>query len=245
MSILKRLLRSRVALRLAAACIAFYIRFVHATSRWQVIGSEHLEAHWQARKPAVVAFWHGRLLMLTVAWRGSSMTMRILISQHRDGELIARSLELFGIGAVRGSSANPKKAGKEKGGRAALRTMVQVLKEGNCIGFTPDGPRGPRMRAGPGVVATARLAKAPILPVAYATRHRKLIRSWDRFHLPLPFTRGVTIWGEPLDVFSDTSESLEAAALRVEQALLAITNEADRLCGHAPLEPAAREQPDA
>lgn len=245
MSLVKRLLRSQAAVSLAASIIAGYIRFVRATSRWQTLGAEHVENLWQTRQPAVIAFWHGRLLLLPTAWRGSSMTMHMLISQHRDGELIARSTHSFGMGTVRGSSANPKKAGKEKGGQAALRALLHLLKAGHCVGFTPDGPRGPRMRAGPGVVATARLARVPILPIAYATRRRKLLRSWDRFHLALPFTSGVIIWGAPLDVHSDAGESLEAAALRLEQALNAITDEADRLCGHAPVPPAPREGSNA
>jgi lysophospholipid acyltransferase (LPLAT)-like uncharacterized protein len=240
MSPLKRLLRSRAAVRLAANTIALYVRLVRATSRWQTIGAEYPQAHWDQHKPCVVAFWHGRLLMLPTAWYDSPITMHMLISQHRDGELIARTMDPFGIATVRGSTANPKKAEKDKGGRAALRTLLGLLKDGNAIGITPDGPRGPRMQASPGVIAAARLAKVPILPITYSARRRKLFNTWDRFLLPTLFTSGVTIWGEPIDVFSNSEESLEQAALRVEAALNAITAEADRLCGHAPVEPAPR-----
>ncbi len=245
MSPLKRLVRSRAAVRLAADTIALYIRFVRATSHWDTIGIEYPNVRWAAKEPFVGVFWHGRLLMLPPSWIDSTMPMHMLISQHRDGELIARTMDPFGIETVRGSTANPKKTEKEKGGRAALRTMVQLLKDGHCVGITPDGPRGPRMRVTPGTVAVARLAKLPILPATYATRRRKLLRSWDRFHLPAPFTRGVTIWGAPIDVHSDASESLEQAALRVEAALNAITAQADRICGHQPVEPAPLEAADA
>lgn len=234
-AITKRILQSAPAVRFAANVIALYIRFVHATSRWTVQGGEHPAAYWNSGRPFVLAFWHGRLLMMPQAWRRSA-PMRMLISQHRDGELIARAMDPFGIGTVRGSAA---KDGKDKGGRAALRAMLKFLKDGDHVGFTPDGPRGPRMRASPGIIAAARLAKVPIIPLTYAVARCRVINSWDRFILPWPFNRGIFLWGEPIDVHSDDTETLEQAALRVETAMNALCAEADRRCGHVPIEPAA------
>ncbi|WP_428246350.1 lysophospholipid acyltransferase family protein [Ferrovibrio sp.] len=242
MSLVKRLLRSDAALNFASATIALYIRLVRATSRWQTIGAEYPQAQWDQHKACVVVFWHGRLLLMPPAWQGSTFPLHMLSSQHRDADLIVRSVARFGIKTIRGSTANPKKADKDKGGRAALRALLTVLKQGNAVGFTPDGPRGPRMQVSPGVIATARLAKVPILPITYSTRRRKMINTWDRFILPALFTSGVTIWGEPIDVSSNNDESLEQAALRVEAALNAITAQADRLCGHVPVEPAPRDK---
>jgi lysophospholipid acyltransferase (LPLAT)-like uncharacterized protein len=231
----KRLLRSQRAIRIAADAIALYIRFVHATSRWQVHGAEHPAALWAAGKPFVLAFWHGRLLMVPMAWN-LAKPIKMLISQHRDGELIARAMDPFGIGTVRGSGA---KKGKEKGGGAALRIIVKDLKDGKYAGFTPDGPRGPRMRvASPGLIAAARLSKSPIVPLAYSVARRKVMGSWDRFILPWPFNRGVFLWGEPIDVHSDVEESVAAAMQRVEAAMNRLSSEADRLCGQPPIEPA-------
>lgn len=233
----KRLLRSAPFVRVVANTIALYIRLVHATSSWQTLGLEHPRQFWNVEQPFIAAFWHGRLLLMPPAWIVKK-PMHVLISQHRDGEMIARTMDPFGIGTIRGSSAKAGK--KDKGGRAALRSILEALRQGEYVTFTPDGPRGPRMRAGPGIVAAARLARVPIMPASYAVVRRRVINSWDRFILPWPFNRGVFIWGEPIDVFTDTTESLEQAALRVEIAMNALCEQADRLCGHAPVPPADR-----
>lgn len=232
---IKRFLRSAPVVRLTADAIALYVRLVHATSRWETRGIEYPQAFWREGKPFIGAFWHGRLLMMPLAWT-TKHRMHVLISQHRDGELIARAMDPFGIGTVRGSTAKQGRA--DKGGMAALRSIVQVLKRGEYVTFTPDGPRGPRMRASTGIVAAARLAKVPILPASYAVARRRLAASWDRFLIPWPFNRGIYIWGEPIDVHSDETESLQQATLRVEAALNALCDAADRHCGQTPVPPA-------
>lgn len=232
---LKRILRSAPVVRLTADAIALYVRFVHATSRWETRGIEYPQPFWRDGKPFIGAFWHGRLLMMPLAWT-THRPMHVLISQHRDGELIARAMDPFGIGTVRGSSAKHGKA--DKGGTAALRSILQVLKRGEYVTVTPDGPRGPRMRASAGIVAAARLARVPVIPTTYGVARRRLAASWDRFLIPWPFNRGIYLWGEPIDVHSDENESLEQAALRVERALNALCEAADRHCGQPPVEPA-------
>lgn len=233
----KRIQRSKPAVRFAADAIAFYVRLVRNTTRWDIRGVERPEALWSENRPFILTFWHGRLLLIPPVWR-RDRRMHMLISQHRDGELIARAMDPFGIGTVRGSAAKAGK--KDKGGSGALRIMVRQLKLNEYAGFTPDGPRGPRMRASTGVIAAARLAKVPILPVTYAVKRRRVLNSWDRFILPWPFNRGVYLWGEPIDVYSDTTESPEQAALRLETIMNGLCDEADRLCGHAPIAPADR-----
>ncbi len=232
-SLVKRALQSTWAVRLAADIIALYVRLVRITSRWETRGEENIRPFWESGQPCIVAFWHGRLLMMPPAWQ-TERKMHVLISQHRDGELIARAMDRFGILSIRGSTA---KRGQNKGGGAALRGIVQTLKRGDCIGFTPDGPRGPRMRASMGVVAAARLAKVPIVPICYGVARRHVLRSWDRFLLPAPFNRGITIWGQPIDV-SDTQESVEEATRRVEAAMNAMADACDRICNAAPIAPA-------
>lgn len=213
--------------------IASYIRLVRVTSRWDHIGEEHPQAFWNRKEPFLVAFWHGRILMLTYCWR-SDMKMNMLISNHRDGEIIAGALHRFHLGSVRGSSSK----NGDKGGARALRTMVKAVRNGESIGITPDGPSGPFMRASEGVVAAAKLAGVPILPTTYAARHRKVMKSWDRFLIARPFTRGVIMWGEPIYVDRKADgEDLEAARQHVEQALIDLTREADLLVGAKPVLP--------
>lgn len=230
---LKRMLASP-AVR-AALCVlgARYIRLVHATSRWQVVDGETPAAYWDRGEPFILAFWHGRLLMMPCAWRrGVPMTM--LISHHRDGQFIADIIGRFGLGGVRGSSSH--------GGGGAIRALIKSLKKGTCAGFTPDGPRGPRMRAKGGVVALAKLSGTPVIPCGVATSRRRLLATWDRFMIALPFSRGALVWGTPITVPRDADEArMEAARLAVEEAINAVTETADRLVGSSPVAPATAE----
>lgn len=230
---LKRLLKSDLLRRFLCAIGALYIRFVYATSRFRVVGGEFPERLWDSKKPFILCFWHGRLLMMPYVWpRGRPIHM--LISRHRDGRIIADTVAHFGIKTVAGSTA--------KGGSAALRSMMKRLRAGESVGITPDGPGGPRMRASAGIAQIARMAGVPVLAAAYSCRPRKILKSWDRFLLALPFARGVFVWGAPIEVPASAAPAeLEVARLAIEQRLNAVTETADLLC-HAPaVAPDARE----
>jgi lysophospholipid acyltransferase (LPLAT)-like uncharacterized protein len=230
MSLAKRILRSEQSRHLLCFVIASYIRLVYRTGRWETIGGDKPRALWDADKPFILAFWHGRLLMAPMAWR-QGVSMNMLISGHSDGRIIADAIGHFGLGTITGS--------RSKGGTGALRAMLRAANAGQNIGVTPDGPGGPAMRVSPGIIAAARLARVPILPLSYATSRRRILASWDRFHLALPFSRGVFIWGEPLSVAADADTAeLETARCRLEDRMNAITAEADRRCGRDPVEPA-------
>jgi lysophospholipid acyltransferase (LPLAT)-like uncharacterized protein len=165
--------------------------------------------------------------------------MHMLISMHRDGEIIARAIGYFGIGTVRGSAAKPG-SNKDKGGAAALRGMLKALKGQDYVGITPDGPRGPRMRASEGIVTVARVSGAAVLPCSFSCRNRVVLNSWDRFVIPLPFTRGVIIWGDPITVARDAGAAeIEAVRLKIEEGLTAITDAADAAMDVAPVAPDA------
>ena len=116
----------------------------------------------------------------------------MMISNHRDGRLISRLLHYFGIHTVFGST---NRHGFEVG-RLALKKMQE---ENAIIGMTPDGPRGPAHKVSMGCVALSHLAKATIIPIAYATKRKKHLPSWDRFLLPLPFGKGIFIAGNPIN----------------------------------------------
>ena len=186
-------------------------------------------------QPFVACFWHARMLMAPNLWPGDQ-PFHMLISRHSDGRFISRTIGHFGLDTVEGSSS--------RGGSRAVRELVRLLKAGACVGFTPDGPRGPRQRAADGVAAVARLAGVPILPVSYGTRFRILANSWDRFLIPLPFGRGAFVMGDPVTVPPDAdADALEAARRAVEDELNQATYEADRLCGVATVEPAPAVEP--
>jgi lysophospholipid acyltransferase (LPLAT)-like uncharacterized protein len=226
---LKRLLRSDQVRRFLCWLVALYIRLVRWSGPWSTDGASIPAAFHAAKRPFILAFWHGRLLMMPCAWN-RRVPIHMLISGHRDGRIIADAVRHFGIDSIAGSST--------EGGHIALRNMVRQLKAGDCVGITPDGPDGPAMRASSGIVAVARLAGVPVIPLSYATRHRRILGSWDRFHLPFPFSRGVFLWGEAIEVPPDLDASgMERCRVLIEQRLNALTGEADRLLGHRRLSP--------
>ena len=232
---LKPVLRNAWVRGAICAVAALYIRLVHATSRWSVAGGEHAAALWDRDAPFIVAFWHGRMMMMPYGWRREK-SIELLVSQHRDGQLIAHTIGHFDFRTIAGSTSH--------GGSAALRAMLRSLRRGGCVGITPDGPRGPRMRAGGGIADVARLSGVPILPLAFATSRRRVLGSWDRFIVALPFSRGVYVWGAPIEVPKDGDDtSREAARLLVEDRLNAVTFEADRLVGQSAIEPQKESGP--
>lgn len=237
MNPVKQILRTEGARGFLCRLTAAYIRLVWRTSRWRTVGGAVPAAYWDTDRPFILAFWHGRLLMLPLCWP-QGRTMHILISNHRDGELIARTIGAFGLSAIRGSAAKPGK--QDKGGAGAMRAMIKSLARGDYIGISPDGPRGPRMHASDGVVSLARLSGVPVIPVAAASSRRKLAGSWDRFMICLPFSSGVFVWGDPIQVPRKADAAAVARArLQIEEGLNAVSAEADRLTGHPPVEPAA------
>lgn len=231
MKLSKRLLRTTPVRAALCWLAASYIRLVRATGRWQVFGLEHVQPLWDRGEPFVSCFWHGRLLLMIPLWT-HSRPIHMINSPHPDGQMMARMQAYFGVRSIAASST--------RGGTAGTRASVKVLRDGGYVAITPDGPKGPRMRAGVGTVAIARMGRAVLVPCTFSTRRRWVLGTWDRLVVPLPFSRGVYIWGEPVTVPADaTPEQVEAARRLLETRLNAITAEADRLCGHAAIEPEA------
>ncbi len=209
---------------------ASYIRFVYGTGRWETLNGDTPASFWDRGKPFIGAFWHGRLLMMPCSWR-PGVPIRVLISKRGDGPLIADIIRHFDLGTVRGSTT--------EGGATALRAMVKEIEDGAYGCITPDGPDGPRMRVSNGIISLARLTGVPILPSTFSTANRAILKGWDRLVLPRPFTKGVIIWGRPIYVPRQASKNeIRIARQTLELQLNAITDQADRLCGHKmPLAP--------
>lgn len=234
---MKKVLANEGVRRALCAVGAAYIWFVRATTRWTVVNDGPAQSRWDAGEPFILAFWHGRLLMMPRCWR-RGVPIEMLISEHRDGRLIANTVAHFGIDTVAGSST--------RGGTAALRRMVSVLKNNGYVGITPDGPRGPRMRTSEGIVAVAKLSGVPVIPATYSVRRRKVLGSWDRFLVAWPFNRGVIVWGNPITVERKADEAaLEGARKAIEDELNRISAEADRMVGQPAIDPAPVQAAEA
>lgn len=215
----KRLLKHPVTQWVICALLAGYIALVRLTSRIEKHYDEAALPYTSGEKQAVFAFWHGRLGMLA-PMIPPGRPMHVLISRHRDGAMISRIIQWFGIRTVEGSSS--------KGSLKALRQIHALVAEGDNIAITPDGPRGPFQKAAPGVSYVAHATGLPVIPVAYSAVRCKRLGSWDKFMLPLPFTRIAVVASAPLYIEHDDTSQL----LYVEEQLNKATETADRLTGH-------------
>jgi lysophospholipid acyltransferase (LPLAT)-like uncharacterized protein len=233
-------MRRALLTQLASFVIALYLRLVYATSRWTLVNPELRDA--LRDRPLIVVFWHARLAAMPHVFRAFRQS-HMLISSHRDGELIARTMETLGFSAVRGSTARQKpgeERPKDKGGAAALRRMIRILKTGGWVGITPDGPRGPRMRVSPGTIALAALSGAPLLAVSYSSSRAIRFNSWDRFLLPLPFGHIHVAFAGPFTVPERNDDEAAAQSRRALETMLnQVTESCDRAAGQEIVQPAS------
>lgn len=204
--------------RLVPYLVYSYVTFVGWTTRAQVLRADiPAKVHAEGER-FIYAFWHQRQVFFT--WSHRDAEAAVLVSKSKDGEMIAKTMELSHIGAVRGSSS--------RGGAAAAREMVEILRSGRDVGITPDGPKGPAREVKEGAVRVAQLAGMPIIPIANALSNKiEISKAWDRFQVPLPFGRSVVIYGEPVRVAAGDDLAVKAAELKVS--MDALTAEADRL----------------
>jgi len=227
----RRLLKSQALQHAAASLISLYLKFALRSTRWTIEGQAHV-APYIGGGAVIVAFWHERLPVVPALWLHAQATnpnrhVAALASRHRDGRFIGGVLENFGVRIVHGSSASAKPGAngakrRDRGGAAGLRALLAALVEGQAVVITPDGPRGPRRVAAPGVAQLAALAQVPVLPASGQVRRRITLRSWDRMGLPLPFGRGALVCLPPILV------PPQDAATFLSQIELALTEAADR-----------------
>jgi lysophospholipid acyltransferase (LPLAT)-like uncharacterized protein len=195
---------------------AWLIKAICATLRVQVWRGDIEQTMRSRQRHVIYAFWHGHLLYLMYHYRGSGVY--ILVSRSRDGEMLSHILRRFGLPTIRGSSS--------RGGRRSLLELVRQVRAGASAGIAPDGPRGPRHQAQLGIVTLARLTEVPIVPVAVGASWKIEFRSWDRFLLPLPGSRVVVAYGEPITVPPEADAALlEQKRQELEGRLLKLTEE--------------------
>ncbi len=193
-----------------------YVSFVGLTTRLTVRNDAVPKALHARGQRFIYAFWHQRQVYFT--WTHRDAGASVLVSRSKDGDIIAETMRLSRIGAVRGSSS--------RGGVAATLELVGALKSGLDIGITPDGPKGPAREVKEGVLFMARSMKAPIVPITNALSNKyEVAKAWDRFQLPLPFGRAVVAYGDPITV--EDGDDFKAKAAELKAALDRLTAEAD------------------
>ena len=161
---------------------AAVIRGVAKSMRYETHGHEAVDALYREGRHIILAFWHAQQLMIPIGYRGAGS--HVLISQHGDGEIIARIIARFGHQAVRGSST--------RGGAGALRALIKLGRSGQDVVVTPDGPKGPRHVAKLGVIQLAKATGLPIVPLAFACSKKNSSRAgtvtWSHTRFPAAFS---------------------------------------------------------
>ena len=207
-------LRQRLVLTVVSRVVSAMVWVVGFTWRFEVIAEEGVTPllFGLGAGPEIYCFWHQCVLPCTVYFRRTGAT--ILVSRSFDGELITRILNIFGFHAVRGSSS--------RGAREGLLGLAEVIKSGKPAIFTADGPRGPIYQTKMGPIKLAKMTGAPIGAFHLEPEHAWTIQSWDRFLVPMPFTRICVSWAQstrvpadlPAEEFEYKREELNAAIER-------------------------------
>ncbi|MFN3265026.1 MAG: lysophospholipid acyltransferase family protein [Aquificaceae bacterium] len=199
---MRKKLKHRLSV-LLAPLVAFLLRLIHKTIRWE------RRIDYELYKGKIIALLHGNAL--GVAMLGIDRGIYALVSRFRDGDIAERFLLSLGYRVVRGSSEEGK---PQKGGSVGLLRLIKLLRDGNTVAITVDGPKGPYGKAKSGVILLARKTGVPIIPVYVELSWRIRLNTWDRLTIPLPFSRarvkiGNPIWVLPEDNIESKREELE------------------------------------
>ena len=231
---LHRIVRSPPAHRFFVWFSASYFGFVYRTTKWTSLGFDDYAASLEGGTPFIIVNWHGRLSMVPYAWDWKAWDLTILSFDHPAAQVMVDTVRRLGIHVL---VLKPK--GSNTG---VLRQAVKAYRSGHCIGITPDGPLGPHLVMKPGAVELAAICRAQIAPVTFSVKRRFVLKTWDRFVLPLPFGRGVFMMGPALSVPRKLSpEGLREEMERISAAMKDLDAQADAYFGHAP-DP--RDRPD-
>jgi lysophospholipid acyltransferase (LPLAT)-like uncharacterized protein len=185
--------RKRFLIRLADLTFYTLIKIIGRTISFENSGWENFERIATDKKVPIYAFWHERIFLSTYFFRNRNII--VITSQSFDGEYIARFIQRLGYGAVRGSST--------RGGVGALAQMIRLMKQNLSMGFTLDGPKGPRHVAKTGAIMLAKKTGNPVMPFVIEAQEYWTLQSWDKLQIPKPFSRAKIFIGELVYVAPD------------------------------------------
>lgn len=174
-----------------------FISLIARTWRFRAVNADAYAAERAAGRAVVLVLWHGEMLPLLYFHRNRGIA--VLVSEHGDGEIIARILHDFGFRLIRGSTS--------RGAARALIAVDRELRAGVDVGITPDGPRGPRHSVAPGALLAAHRAGVTLMPLAAKASAFWQLGTWDRFMIPKPFARITIGYGDPTPVVAESSRA--------------------------------------
>ncbi len=197
MNFKKKILKFKYTQKFLAYLGYLYILFVCLTSKIKIKNNNLVNDMWDKKKPFILAFWHGQLMMLGYVWKSKS-TLNMLASSHSDGRFGAYIAGYFNLKNVSIEAKNKS---------PSLRQVFKILNNGQYIGITPDGPRGPNQKVSEGIIKIAIHSQVPIIPLGFASSNNFKLKSWDSFLITYPFSRGAFVWGKPIIIPTSTKES--------------------------------------
>ena len=177
---------------------AIYTFLVFYTSSIKLHDRHIIEFFLKKNENFIYAFWHDQLLMCPFSWKDKS-NIFVLISKHRDGDIVSRLISYLGFKSIRGSTSKPTK-NKNNNSLIAARKIIKALNNGNSIGIAPDGPRGPRHEASEGIIQIAKISGKKIIPVALGFKDKWTLNTWDKFIIPRMFNTINIRWGKPISI---------------------------------------------
>jgi lysophospholipid acyltransferase (LPLAT)-like uncharacterized protein len=201
--------------RLVSGLLHGLLRSICSTVRIRLIGDPY------ERGPAIYCGYHGRSFLFANYFRKRGYW--VIISQSNDGEMQTRIFRRLGYQIIRGSTG--------RGGARAAVEAIRVLRKGETMAMTPDGPRGPTHIIQPGVITMAQRSGAALIPTGITSKPRIFAKSWDSYLIPVPFGKGVILFGDPIFVPENaTDEELEACRLKLQEECNRVELEADTHC---------------
>jgi lysophospholipid acyltransferase (LPLAT)-like uncharacterized protein len=183
-----------------------FLQLVARTWRFRIINGAAINGLRAAKRNFIFSLWHGQLLPLL--WHHRHEGVVLLISEHRDGELVARAAASLGYALIRGSTT--------RGADRALISLVRELQAGREVAITPDGPRGPARKFAPGAMIAAQRSDSFILPVVAVADRAWHLKSWDGFMIPKPFAHVTVAYGDPTKVLATTARAAASEGPRFE-----------------------------
>ena len=185
---IKKLNKNKVIQYILAVIAVIYIAFVRLTSKINRINQNIPESFWRNNKPFILAFWHSQLMMISFTWSKNSK-INIIASEHSDGRFGSIVGSFFKLKNVPHSSKNPN---------FSLKNIFKLVNNKECIGITPDGPRGPRQKVSQGIIKLASSLQIPIIACGFWSSKNFQLKSWDKFLITLPFSNCYFYWSDPV-----------------------------------------------
>ena len=194
--IIKKLKKNIFIQFLLAIISCAYILFVRISSRINITNFDIPKKFWKDNNSFILVFWHSQLMMISFTW-SSEKKINILASKHSDGRFGSIVGSFFKLRNIPHSSKNFN---------SSIKNIFKLIKNNECIGITPDGPRGPNQKVGEGTIKLASLLGIPIITCGFWSSKNIKLKSWDNFLITLPFSKCFFVWSKPIHIKKNLSK---------------------------------------